>query len=73
MFLDGLTPVLNEFTRHPVAFLGGFFTGLLRLNLDDDPVRSWLDQQSGDSKTGGSATPGTSNGKSEGPQSISIE
>jgi hypothetical protein len=70
MFMDELTPVVKQLTGYPVAFLGGFFSGLLRLNLADDPVKQWLDQQSG------SYTPSSSssaNGKNGGPQSISIE
>ncbi len=71
MFFDELTPVVKELTGYPVAFLGGFFSGLLRLNLGEDPVKSWLDQQTG-TTTASSPTPG-SNGKSNGPQTISIE
>ncbi|WP_317134109.1 hypothetical protein [Leptolyngbya sp. O-77] len=70
MFLDELTPVVREITSHPVAFLGGFFSGLFRLNLNDDPVKSWLDQQSGSSVSPSDAPP-SSNGS--GPQSISID
>ncbi|MEM6435815.1 MAG: hypothetical protein AAF773_18480 [Cyanobacteria bacterium P01_D01_bin.115] len=70
MFLDELTPFLQELTRQPVAFLGGFVSGALRLNLDDDPVKSWLGKQNvevsndddfGDGGTGSS------------PQQISID
>lgn len=72
MFLDELTPVFKELTQQPVAFLGGFFSGVLRLNLSDDPVKSWLDEQTG--STGyTAATNGSDNGKSSGPQSISID
>lgn len=71
MFIDELVPVLKEITQQPIAFMGGFFSGLLRLSLDDDPVKSWLDKQAG------VVTPTTSeathNGKSSGPQSISID
>lgn len=64
-------PIVNEASSHPMSFLGGFFSGLLRLNLSDDPVKSWLDQQ-----TGVITSPSTTeanNGKGGGPQSISIE
>lgn len=64
-------PVLKELSQQPVAFLGGFFSGLFRLNLADDPVRSWLDQQAGIPSSPGSTT-SVNNGKS-GPQSISID
>jgi hypothetical protein len=68
MFFDELTPLVKELAGHPVAFLGGFVSGLLRLNLAEDPVKSWLDQNAGASVT----TP-SSNGKSSGPQSITID
>ncbi|MGK7921187.1 MAG: hypothetical protein AB4080_14380 [Trichodesmium sp.] len=72
MFLDELTPVVKELMQEPVAFLGGFFSGILRLNLNDDPVKTWLNQQTGYTPTNGSATE-ANNDKSEGPQSITIE
>ncbi|BDA67730.1 hypothetical protein DSM106972_027690 [Dulcicalothrix desertica PCC 7102] len=69
MFLDELSPIFKQLLQHPVSFLGGFASGALRLHLADDPVRSWLNQQMGTSYT----PPVTHNGKSTGPQSISIE
>ena len=69
MFMDEFTPVFKQLTSYPVAFFGGFVSGLLRLNLAEDPVRSWLDQQSG-TYTGGSIPSSNGNG---GPQSITIE
>lgn len=71
MFADELTPIFKELAGAPVAFLGGFFSGILRLNLSDDPVKSWLDKQAGvPSYT--SSIPNT-NGNSSGPQSIAID
>ena len=69
MFIDELTPLFKELTGQPLSFMGGFFSGLFRLNLADDPVKTWLDQQAGSSYTSSSS----SNGKSGGPQSISID
>ncbi len=71
MFLDELTPVLKELTCQPVAFLGGFVSGVLRLDLSDDPVKAWLANQNisvpgQDENTGGTDT-------SSGPQKISID
>lgn len=72
MFLDELTPVFKELLQQPVAFLGGFCSGAFRLNLSDEPVKSWLERQTGSSVY--SATSFDSdNGKTGGPQSISIE
>ncbi|MBV8883935.1 MAG: hypothetical protein JO235_08025 [Chroococcidiopsidaceae cyanobacterium CP_BM_RX_35] len=72
MFVDELTPIFKQLTRHPVSFLGGFCSGLLRLNLTDEPVKNWLDQQVGPN----TSTPFGNqpyNGSASGPQSISIE
>lgn len=70
MFMDELMPIVREVFQHPIAFMGGLCSGLLRLNLSDDPVKSWLDNQAG--KPSYSASTSVQNGKS-GPQSISIE
>ncbi|MBD2184422.1 hypothetical protein H6S82_10585 [Planktothrix sp. FACHB-1355] len=72
MFFDELTPIFRELTQHPVSFLGGFFSGIFRLNLADDPIKSWLDQQAGVTPDS-SPTTENNNGKSNGPQSISID
>jgi hypothetical protein len=69
MFLDELTPFLQELTRQPVAFLGGVVSGFLRLNLEDDPVKVWLDKQAG--AASGSNDDDTP--PSNGPQKISID
>jgi hypothetical protein len=45
MFLTELQPALVELTQQPIAFLGGFVSGVLRLNLADDPLKSWLEKQ----------------------------
>ncbi len=70
MFLDELSPLFKELTQHPVSFLGGLCSGFLRLNLNDDPVKSWLEQQGG--TTTYTFSPDR-NGSSKGPQSISID
>lgn len=72
MFLDELTPIFREMSQHPMAFMGGFFSGIFRLNMYDDPVKSWLDQQTGVS-TYTTPNNGNGNGKSNAPQSISID
>jgi hypothetical protein len=70
MFLDELTPVFKELSGYPIAFLGGFVSGLLRLNLAEDPVKSWLDNQTGSPSYSAAVN---ANGKNNGPQSISID
>jgi len=69
MFVDELTPFIKELARQPVAFCGGFFSGLFRLDLTEDPVKSWLNKQ-GASPTAES-TLDTPNSK--GPKSIDID
>jgi hypothetical protein len=73
MFVDELTPFVRELTRQPVAFFGGFFSGLFNLDLTEDPVKSWLNKQ-GASPVAGNATHNTASGNNpKGPQSINID
>ena len=72
MFIDELSPIFKEFTQHPVSFLGGLVSGVLRLNLADDPVKSWLDKQTGSTSYTSTATE-ANNGKAGGPQQIAID
>lgn len=72
MFLDELTPLFQEFVSKPVAFMGGFASGLFRLDLNDDPVKSWLDNKGGPHDYS-SSTDHSSNQNGGGPQSITIE
>ncbi|MEO0540480.1 MAG: hypothetical protein AAFZ80_06405 [Cyanobacteria bacterium P01_A01_bin.105] len=68
MFLDELTPIVQTLVRQPIAFLGGFASGVLRLDLSEDPVKSWLEKQ-----PGGAASADTPPTSPNGPQSISID
>ncbi|MBN3911062.1 MAG: hypothetical protein HWQ35_32340 [Nostoc sp. NMS1] len=71
MFINELSPIFREFIQHPASFVGGLFSGVLRLNLADDPVKSWLDRQSGSNSY--TSTTQAHNGKASGPQQISID
>jgi hypothetical protein len=71
MFVQELSPIVQELVQKPVAFLGGFASGLLRLNLSEDPVRSWLDREMGSPADAVGSTDNRSNGS--GPQSIHID
>ncbi|HEY9763868.1 MAG TPA: hypothetical protein V6D07_15155 [Trichocoleus sp.] len=74
MFLDELTPVVRELVGHPAAFLGGLVSGLLRLDMTDDPVKSWLEKQGGSAPTSTSSPSSQGNPHNGGgPQTISIE
>lgn len=71
VFIDELMPILRELSQQPLAFLGGFASGVLKLNLADDPVKSWLDQQI--AKTASASGDGQVHNGKNGPQSISID
>ncbi len=45
MFLQELNPLCQELIKEPVAFVNGFIAGALRLNLTEDPLKSWLEKQ----------------------------
>ncbi len=69
MFVDELTPFVRELARQPVAFCGGFFSGLFRLDLAEDPVKTWLNKQgAAPVETAMPNPPDTT-----GPQSIDID
>ncbi|KYC39707.1 hypothetical protein WA1_30730 [Scytonema hofmannii PCC 7110] len=72
MFLEELTPIFKQLAQHPMSFMGGFVSGMLKLNLADDPVKSWLSEKLS-TNTYSSATSQAHNGKANGPQTISIE
>ncbi|KAM5570211.1 hypothetical protein ABKV19_011074 [Rosa sericea] len=35
-------PIVRKALQEPVAFMGGMFAGLLRLDLNDDPLKEWV-------------------------------
>jgi hypothetical protein len=73
MFLTELMPVLQESLGQPIAFWGGLCAGLLRLDLAQEPVRTWLDQQLGATTPGYSNRSTAQDNSQRGPQSIEIE
>lgn len=72
MFLEELKPIIEEGLKQPVTFLGGLASGLLRLDLEQEPIKSWLEQQLGKNPTS-SGTPANGNTNNSGPQSIAID
>ena len=68
MFVDELTPFVRELASQPIAFCGGFFSGLFRLDLSEDPVKTWLQKQVAKPADAPAAT-----SEPKGPQSIDIE
>ena len=71
MFMNELMPLVKELVQQPISFMGGFFSGVFRLNLLDEPVKGWLDRQTG--STSFSSNTEVHNGKGGGPQSIAID
>jgi hypothetical protein len=69
MFLTELAPALQKLIQQPVAFTGGFVSGILQLKLNEEPLSQWLEQQGYNSINNNSAT-FKSNSK---PQSIDID
>lgn len=63
MFLSELTPIWKELTQQPITFAGGLVSGILRLNPNQDPLKSWLEQEKGSARTQ----------SNNAPQSIDIE
>ncbi|MDX2270909.1 MAG: hypothetical protein NW237_03030 [Cyanobacteriota bacterium] len=57
--------VMTEFLQNPIPFCGGFLAGILRLDLTQEPFKSWLEEQ-------GIQSSPTSSGAA-GPQSIAID
>ncbi|MCS6960620.1 MAG: hypothetical protein RMK91_11295 [Pseudanabaenaceae cyanobacterium SKYGB_i_bin29] len=64
--MDELRPIWEAFALQPVAFLGGLLSGFLRLDPQQDPLKSWLQEQ-------GVNTPIPTPETEKRPQSISIE
>jgi hypothetical protein len=68
MFLNELKPIVREVTKEPLAFCSGFVSGLLRIKIDDDPLKSWLEKQGINV-----STPNSDQNRDREPQSIDIE
>ena len=71
MFLTELSPALQKLIQQPLAFTGGFVSGVLQLKLNEEPLSQWLESQgyNGSSVHNNSATPSSNNR----PQSIDID
>ena len=70
MFLTELSPIAQKLLQQPIAFAGGFCSGLFKLNLNEEPLSVWLEKQG---YNPGSDNDGGSNNNNNGPQSISID
>ncbi|KAJ0969986.1 hypothetical protein J5N97_022863 [Dioscorea zingiberensis] len=70
-------PILKDALKEPMAFLGGVFAGLLRLDLNEEPLREWVArtvESSGITVEGGVVEDGLGlDGEEDAPQQIEIE
>ncbi|KAM0938762.1 putative UPF0426 protein [Dioscorea sansibarensis] len=70
-------PILKEALKEPVAFMGGLFAGLLRLDLNEEPLREWVSrtvEASGMDVEGGGGKDGLGlDGEVDAPREIEIE
>ncbi|WP_019499365.1 hypothetical protein [Pseudanabaena sp. PCC 6802] len=69
--MDELKPILQELFVQPVAFMGGLVSGFLRLDLKEDPLKTWLEKQG--ASPASNATNSNGQNKNSGPQTISID
>lgn len=67
MFFSELTPIFKELTQQPITFAGGLLSGMLRLSPNQDPLKSWLQQQGETTSSGGNRQ------GDQAPQSINID
>lgn len=67
MFLTELAPAFQKLIQQPVAFASGFVSGVLHLNLNEEPLSQWLEKQ------GYSSVANTTINNGDRPQSINID
>lgn len=70
MFLTELSPIAQKLLQQPVAFAGGFCSGLFKLELNREPLSEWLAKQG---YVPGATTVTTTSSNGSKPQSISID
>lgn len=46
MFLEELVNLYQEIVKEPIAFCGGMMAGVLKLDVNDEPLASWLQSHS---------------------------
>lgn len=65
MLIEELKPLVEELTKQPISFFGGFVSGILRLNTNEEPLKSWLEKQGN--------CQANNRSKTTGPETITIE
>ncbi|CAA7015704.1 unnamed protein product [Microthlaspi erraticum] len=69
-------PILSEALKEPIAFVGGMFAGLLRLDLNEEPLKEWVTrtvEASGITEEQVDGDGGIGSNEEESPQQIVIE
>ncbi|PNX95714.1 UPF0426 protein chloroplastic-like [Trifolium pratense] len=59
--------------EEPVAFWGGVFAGLLRLDLNEEPLKEWINRTVEDSDINEEETNAEGSTTEDAPQEIEIE
>eukprot|EP00246_Nothoceros_aenigmaticus_P005659 TRINITY_DN17890_c0_g1_i1.p1 TRINITY_DN17890_c0_g1~~TRINITY_DN17890_c0_g1_i1.p1 ORF type:complete len:129 (+),score=13.72 TRINITY_DN17890_c0_g1_i1:178-564(+) len=63
-------PILKKAIKEPVAFVGGIVAGLLRLDLNEDPLKEWVERTT---EAAGVKADEQTDSSDEGPEEITIE
>lgn len=72
IFLDELAPLFQELVQKPLAFTGGFVSGVFKLNPETDPLMGWISQTTGIDFTNPDSS-SSDDDNNNGPQTIDIE
>ena len=70
MFLTELSPAFQKFIQQPIAFAGGFASGIFQLKLNEEPLSKWLQEQGYNPSVNSTVIISNSSKK---PQSIDID
>ncbi|WJX12672.1 hypothetical protein P8452_03142 [Trifolium repens] len=66
-------PIVKEAFKEPVAFWGGVFAGILRLDLNEEPLKEWITRTVEDSDINEEETNAEGSTTEDAPQEIEIE
>ncbi|EFJ13345.1 hypothetical protein SELMODRAFT_122724, partial [Selaginella moellendorffii] len=67
-------PIVKEALKEPIAFLGGVFAGMLRLDLNEEPLKGWIEKTAAAAKLQADEKLETITDKDDGgPEEIQIE
>ncbi|KAK7344096.1 hypothetical protein VNO77_13355 [Canavalia gladiata] len=66
-------PIVKEALKEPVAFLGGVFAGILRLDLNEEPLKEWVTRTVEAAGTSEEETNTEESATEAAPQEIKIE